>query len=402
MNFRTKLVKEVIMCSMAAAAVQGEVINAGDSIPKVLLIGHGFMGRHYRRNLCVLQEEGKVSLVGVVDIRKERLNGLDVPTFFSVKAALKATKPDIVAVVTNTPTHYEVIQEIFQAYAGSTPPALFVEKAIVEDSDQAARLHAQFQEKGYGRTIPFTCGYLFRQSAAVRDAIDYIKNHSLEIARVTTTWQKMRKPTRLSPGVHVDESTHSIDLIRYLFEQLGLANDRIVIHSKTMQRNPAIVDQVQQLAVYGEGAEQLNPVAEVSYQMTIGAIPVEGLSSFMRPPQIRQLSLHFTSGRTLTLSFDEEGNQRDRMTVTDGSEVVFTRVHEKPNKLRDEWRKYLQAYAEGRKEDDGMVVPENAFFDVLITEALGQDDLPADYELQNPYQKDGAFTKDPLQQLAMK
>lgn len=350
-------------------------------ILQVLIIGFGFMGENHYNNLLELEKQERVKIVGIVDSNQERfrvkkLEHISNCCFSTIEEAYAAgIKPDIVVLATNTATHYDMINDIFKqsAYRDVKLPALFAEKPLVENSQQAQEIITKLDEAGYGKTIPFNCGYLFRESPALDRCISYIKEHHLTIEKIKTVWQKMRDTRRPSAGVHIDEATHPVDvLVNYLFPVLNLPHDKIKLIVSSREYSRSIVNEELQTKLYG-----INhiPLASVDYDLTIGNVPVECHSSFMRAPQQREIWLDCEHHITLKVSFDEK-NADHFMVYQNGAEIVSAHF-EKPNKLFLEWLTFLDSIKGGTFCKASPKIPNlfDTYVDIFITETLGQAEI---------------------------
>ncbi len=348
----------------------GSLFSQAPLPPSVLVIGHGFMGTNHVKNLETLQKENAVQIIGVVDIDKNRLDSLNYPTFLSTKEALSQLCPDIVVIATNTKEHFDVLKTIFQS---GQHPALFVEKPLVETSAQTDEIMTFLKD----RQSVLTSGYLFRHSPIVGYAINYLNSHHFTVEKIQVRWQKKRAPTRPSAGVHIDEATHPVDLIlNQLLPALDIPNQPISIQCLSRKYNDSIVDQAQQALLYQENHEKLIPLAEVEFEIFTPTLPIRVFSSFLQPPQIREIVLHCSSETTLLLNFDKDQTDQLEIRSAQGMETI---VFEKPNKLLTEWRAFLDYYHTGTTSRS---IPsfEEMRTDILITEML--DEILLDQETQ--------------------
>ncbi len=307
--------------------------------PKALVVGHGFMGANHVRNLETLQQEGEVEIVAVVDTNPARLKDLKYPTYLSLEAALEKHSPDILVIASNTCTHFPLLQTVL---AQSSPPDLFVEKPLVESSQELSTLLPLLRAKGYEKNRNIVCGYLFRYSPALNDAIAYLRSEHLQIQDIKVIWQKERPPTRPSAGVHIDEATHPIDLVvHYLLRELGLPREPLTLQVTSTAYNSRIVDVAQQNILYANNPEKIVPLAEVSFQMQIGKIPLTAYSSFIKAPQKREVLLTCQNNTQVRIFFDEQ--QSDGWEVTKNGNTIKREVAKNPNKLLLEWRAFLES-----------------------------------------------------------
>lgn len=345
---------------------------------QVLIIGFGFMGENHFNNLKELEKTEQVQILGIVEsdpskFNNPKLNLIADRCFISVEDAYSAgLKPDIIVVASNTAAHYQTIQQIFTqcAYRGLKPPALFVEKPLVENCGQAEEIIETLHSYGYGKDIPFTCGYLFRDSPALDRCFGYINDDHFQIDEIQTIWQKLRDTKRPSAGVHIDEATHPVDiLVNYLFHILELPRDQITLTVHDRKSSLSIVNPELQKKFYGPDHI---PLAAVDYEMNIGAIPVKCHSSFMEAPQRREIWLkNINQSKTIVVSFDEK-NADHFIVLQDGNEIL-RETFDKPNKLLLEWKAWLATF----NGSQNPVIPTllDAYVDIAITQALGEEPI---------------------------
>ncbi|MBS0604596.1 MAG: Gfo/Idh/MocA family oxidoreductase [Verrucomicrobia bacterium] len=354
-----------------------------ESPPSVLVIGHGFMGSNHVKNLEILQKENRVRIVGIVDIDEKKLKNLPYPTFKDSEEACKALAPDIVVNATNTAAHYEVSQIVLNSFQRQRPPALFIEKPLVETSQQALQLASQLQEFGYGNHLPIACGYLFRNSPIVNKAIDHIKTHALRIEEIEVRWQKKRVPSRPSAGVHIDEATHPVDLIlNRILPALKLPSTPLSLICLSRQYDDSIIDIEQQRHLYPNLPEMLIPLAQVVFEIRTPTIPIHVFSSFIQPPQIREILLKCSNGAQLAMNFDIE--QNDRLEVRTPLREASVFIAEKPNKLLIEWRDFLEYY-HSSNATDSLASLADMVNDIHITELLNTIPLQQECPVESPF-----------------
>jgi len=317
-------------------------LNA-DTPPTVLIVGYGFMGSNHVKNLEALQKNQLVTIAGIVDTDAKRLEGLSYPCFLDFFEAYEAVSPDIVAITANTQAHYAIIQNILAASEGKKAPALFIEKPLVETSAQAEQCLEQLQNY----PAPLTCGYQFRNSPTVKSAIKFINENNLKIENIRAVWQKKRLPTRPSAGVHLDEATHPIDLIlNHLLPAVGMVNEPVSLVCHSRKYDDTMIDKQQQAMLYPYQPEQLLPLAEVAFEIQTPDTDISVFSSFIRAPQVRELTLHCSSDIIMKLNFDM--NQTDQISISRPPHTSFRTLsiesHQQPNKLLYEWHDFLQYY----------------------------------------------------------
>jgi predicted dehydrogenase len=357
---------------------------------KVLIIGFGFMGENHFNNLKELEKDGRIHVSGVIDndpskLLNKKLASIASCCFASIEKAYENNNYyDVVVVVTNTVTHNDIIKELFKCSVNQiNPPALFIEKPLVENTTQAKETVNFLYKMGYGSTLPFTCGYLFRESPALDKCIKYIQENGLKIQKVRTVWQKLRDTKRPSAGVHIDEATHPVDvLINYLFPVLGLSNKDITLKISKRDYSKSIVNQELQAKFYGSDHV---PLATVDYLLSVGGIPIEGHSSFMEGPQRREIWLKCDKDTDLKIAFDD--NKTDNFTINISGKNAGYYEFKDPNKLMLEWKTFLQSCQmkyEKSSSAKNFKIPslQDTLIDINITEALGNLEIGKEHSFQ--------------------
>ena len=335
----------------------------------VLLVGFGFMGEAHFNNLQEIQKKtGQVYIAGVVDFDPQKLvnpklSNIRDRCFKSLEEAYTGNRSyDIVVVATNTATHNLVIQQIFDhcVRQSSKLPAMFVEKPLVANTVEAEVMVKSMEKAGYGTTIPFTCGYIFRESPALEACLKYIQDNGMKIEEIETVWQKLRVPTRPSAGVHIDEATHPVDVLFYILLSLGMPCDNVSLKVLKREYARSIVDENLQAALYGPDHV---PLATVDYEIKIGDILVKAHSSFNEAPQRREL--WFNCGNDVKLKVACDIQNTDVFTVYVSGNEVLCQPFKNPNKLLREWETFLQ--------NSSRKIPtlQDALRDIKITEELG-------------------------------
>ncbi|MFC1710916.1 Gfo/Idh/MocA family oxidoreductase [Nanoarchaeota archaeon] len=354
-------------------------------IPKVMVVGYGQMGKYHYNSLAELQKDERVQIGPVIDINKEKLSSLEsnlVDTNFS--RAFDKTRPDIVALATNTATHNNILETIVKS---DQNPALFIEKPIVETSKDGIKIAEELREKGYGNEIPISFGYLIRQSLALKSAINYINSNKLKIKGFDVTWQKIRAPKRPSAGVHIDETTHSIDtILKYILPSTGNTSEAIILNNLVSKYDQSVVNVELQEQLYKGNKDKLIPMAQLEYDLSYSNIPIKGISSFMKLPFERNINISCEekdqNPLNVKVSFDKD--RTDEVSVIDHGRSIFydnfsTAEIRKGNVFR-EWDSFLNYYNSNKITPD-LATIENAVFDLKLTEAFGNKDLVFPYKI---------------------
>ena len=282
--------------------------------------------------------------------------------------------PDIIAICANTKIHAVLLEQVNAMSKKYGKAAnILVEKPLVANSKEGAVI-----KKLYSEHIGcLSSGYLFRQSPIVSAGINYLNEHSLAIKSIRTVWQKDRLqkgPPRPSEGVHIDEATHPLDLIvNCILPQVGVQADGVTILRSSCKKQSEvgqIVDQNKQEELYADDPSKLDPVAEVEYEIDVAGIRVIGLSSFVRAPQRREITIECNDGTTLCFEFDLSAG--DCLSKIEENKERVCLCEQKVDKLMLEWESFLNYCATGEKSYRIQTLPD-MLFDVRLTEALGQN-----------------------------
>lgn len=352
---------------------------------KTLVVGHGYMGRIHLSTLQLLRQQRKVGALSVIDTDPSRLPGIDdsVKTYISLEKALVEEKPELIVVASNTAKHAENIQDIVRfAEQQDHFPSLFVEKPFVGSMDEATTLIPQLQAAGYGSTNPLAFAYLMRFSGAVDAARCYLGGVSSRIMNIDILWQKKRLPTRPSAGIHIDETTHGIDLAFYLLENDRDKIKKAALFEKECDYSLAIVEEEAQRCLYGE---KHLPMARVRYRFTVDDfVSLSGLSSFLDDPQRREMTIYIAGGQEIRLLFDV--NKKDFFSVWYPRlgncriipEQEFPLDTAETNRSYQELAAMIE-YHQAGKRPEKLVGLDDAVRDLALTELLGREDLVLPY-----------------------
>jgi predicted dehydrogenase len=176
---------------------------------KGCVVGLGAMGSHHARVLYELQEEAKIKLLGVADIREERAKeaakkyGVD---WFTDYRSLLKKKPDFVIVTTPTEIHREVALAAINEGCH-----VLVEKPIAYTLEDGKKIVDAAKKKG----VQLMIGHIER----FNPTIDVIKERvGKERILLIGAVRIGPKPSaeRINTGVVADLGVHDIDIIRYI------------------------------------------------------------------------------------------------------------------------------------------------------------------------------------------
>jgi len=176
---------------------------------KGCVIGLGAMGSHHARVLYELQEEAKIKLIGVADIKedraKEAAKKYGVEWFTDYKMLLKK-KPDFAIVTVPTELHREVALEVINEGCH-----VLVEKPIAYTLEDGRKIVDAAQKKG----VQLMIGHIERFNPTIDVIKERIgKEKILLIGAVRIG--PMPSSERITTGVVADLGVHDIDLIRYI------------------------------------------------------------------------------------------------------------------------------------------------------------------------------------------
>jgi predicted dehydrogenase len=179
---------------------------------RVAVIGLGAMGANHAR---VYGELPGAELVAVADRAENRLRsvGRAVHAYTDYRALLERARPDAVSIAVPTRLHLDVALACIERGL----PVL-VEKPLGADLAECLRL----QEAAAAAGVPLMPGHIERFNPVVRslkrhlEAGDYGRVYGVSVRRVGPFYERER-----DVGVVHDLATHDIDLVRWLFGEVG-------------------------------------------------------------------------------------------------------------------------------------------------------------------------------------
>ena len=176
---------------------------------KGCVIGLGAMGSNHARVLYELQEEAKIKLVGLADIKedraKEAAKKYGVDWFTDYKKLLKK-KPDFAIVSVPTELHREVVLEAINEGCH-----VLVEKPIAYTLEDGRKIVDAAKKKG----VQLMVGHIERFNPTIDVIKERIgKERILLIGAVRIG--PMPSSERINTGVVADLGVHDIDLFRYI------------------------------------------------------------------------------------------------------------------------------------------------------------------------------------------
>ncbi|MDF1646271.1 MAG: Gfo/Idh/MocA family oxidoreductase [Legionellaceae bacterium] len=303
---------------------------------KALLIGCGQMGMTHLINLF---NHDLIMHVTVVDRNSEvDANIINLPqrkdySFYQeLDSAIRDLDLDnlgLCVIASNTACHKEHLLALISQFNGlKTPPLIFVEKPLVEDL-QALEEIKPLLDNYPGHLLG---GYLIRHSPASIHAANYLFEHTLKINSVTINWTKNRAPTRPSPGVLVDETTHGLDLVlNDLIKHTGfsVSENNIDVLSVKGALSNKVVDIQKQKALYGTLTPQV--LADLRFRLRVHAslsggeeeheILVTGRSSFNAEVFGRSIELVCSDNTIIRCVFDDDS--QDKLVILKNNEDIY-------------------------------------------------------------------------------
>ena len=381
---RTGVMRTIVRKSFAISPHKRNIYNIKEDKkrmrPKVMLVGFGIFGKVHYAALKLLEDQGKLTILCVVDSDPKKLLGI-ANGYSNFEEAL-ALNPDIVCISTNTALHYTQLCTILEKNfeKKSSYPSLFIEKPIVETLEEALAIKRKFDSINFFDTAVCSCGYLIRFSKALKGALEYIQSQKAAIKSFDVVWQKKREPIRPSAGIHIDETTHAVDvIINYILPRLGIAVQKITITNLEPIYSLEIVDPIIQKKLYGNMSAV--PMAQLSYNLLINNIPLQGFSSFIQSPMKRTIQIYLHNGDYMCVHFDKEGY--DVIEINGVIKGTFSCLG-KHGRVYLEWKSFLEYYST-KKKSDLLASLDDAIVDIAITEKLGDKHLniPFSFSMKN-------------------
>jgi len=176
---------------------------------KGCVIGLGAMGSNHIRVLYELQDEGKVKLVGVADIRedlaREVAKKYEVEWFTDYKKLLEK-KPDFAVVSVPTRFHREVAEDAVKEGCH-----VLVEKPIAHTITDAKKILETAKKVGAQLMV----GHIERFNPVVQEIKERLGKEKAQLIGAVRVGPPLPSQ-RTETGVVIDLAVHDIDIIRYL------------------------------------------------------------------------------------------------------------------------------------------------------------------------------------------
>lgn len=191
----------------------------------ILIIGYGNIAQRHILNIKKIYPD---SYIDVLRNKNKIEDNKNIRRFFFNKKHVNKNIYQYVFICSNTHTHFEYLK-----YFAKTNAKIFVEKPLLNKSNEIRK--TQSFEKKYKNQI--TVGYVLRFHPIIQKLKSLLNNNVvgeiLDIEIFSTSfvkfWNKSNKtiPSYLDPqkgGGAINELSHEIDLIFYLFKSLKVNN----------------------------------------------------------------------------------------------------------------------------------------------------------------------------------
>lgn len=182
------------------------------------VIGIGFMGKIHLTKLAQLQKEGKVNVVAVADINKEKITSQileecgvpDAESFIDYRELLKNYSGDLDAVTIATPTslHYSIAKDALNNNIN-----VLIEKPGCETKEQAVKLKEIAENKERNIYV----GYQLRFKPPVVYTKKILEEEGLKVHSIRGSFGKYQPKS--NTGAHRDLSSHGLDLINIFMKE---------------------------------------------------------------------------------------------------------------------------------------------------------------------------------------
>jgi Oxidoreductase family, NAD-binding Rossmann fold len=178
------------------------------SLQRMLLIGAGAAGSRFLRAGAVLQERGKVEVVGVCDRLSLADRPFGVPVFDDVDSAMLACRADLVVVAVTDTEHASVLARVLRS--PQRPRVVACEKPLTTTPDD----HRMVEDLARANGVVVTVNYLEECSPVVAQYLDWRRAAGARPSRVEFFWGKNRLGD-LRPTIGaLSEISHPLDLVR--------------------------------------------------------------------------------------------------------------------------------------------------------------------------------------------
>jgi predicted dehydrogenase len=192
---------------------------------RVMLAGHGVRGRQWA---AALRGDPRTELAGVADANPAILDGLDVPTFATLEAALEAVPTDAVILATPPDVHSH---DVKVSSARGFP--VLCEKPLTEDIDEAIDLVETVDRNGTLLLVGMNFRFI-PSSRELRRLVETREYGNAMFGQFTYIWNRDGRrpdlndyPLTMAQPMLLEQSIHHLDLMRYVYarEVLSVSAD---------------------------------------------------------------------------------------------------------------------------------------------------------------------------------
>ena len=251
------------------------------------VIGLGAMGSNHVRVLHELQEERKIELVGVADIKedlaKEIAQRYGVDWFTDYRNLLKK-KPDFVVVAVPTKLHRKVAIDAIKKGC-----SILVEKPIAHTISEGGKIVEAAKRNG----VRLMVGHIERFNPAVQEIKNRIFGEKIVLVGAVRVGP-MPPPQRLDTGVVIDLAVHDIDVIRYL------TNSEFKKVSAFISGNESNLEKSAVLSFEMETGALAYIIANVITPLKIRRIEVTTAKRFIRGDLISHKVTEYSGGQLIS------------------------------------------------------------------------------------------------------
>ena len=263
-------------------------------IERVLLVGYGYAGRRFAAAIDHLSMKGlPIKLVGLCDLRRERLAGASTECFTVLSEALDALAPTVICATVNEESHAAVFAELHDY-----PRSLVLSEKPLASTYEDAERACEALTNHY-----FSMNMVERFSPIIKFCFEWLDTEGpFKVIRVESFWGKHRvRDPRPTMGV-LTEIVHPLDLFRLLFV-------------------PGEVEAVDGIATSSDFSCHSTPLLDsVDVIFRSGDIPIVLHSSFVWARRLRMMTAFIRSARDevfrMELEFDNPKWDCDRFEVT--------------------------------------------------------------------------------------
>lgn len=288
---------------------------------RIGMIGAGGIAMQHLEKLAQIDN---VEIVGISDVNKEQAekvaNQYNATVFEEVDDLVSPDKIDALFVCTPPFVRGE-IEEI----AAKRGIHLFVEKPIGLDLETVERKAKIIKESG----VVNASGYSLRYLDTVQEAKSYLKNKQIDLVlakrigglHVPSWWRDVKR----SGGPFVEQTTHQVDMIRYLAGEIAEVNGRFEQRS-VLQDDPTAT---------------INDTGAVEFELESGALGNISYSCVSHHFYKAEVEIF---GRNFYVQIDS-----DYLRIVD--DKVDKSFVSRIDKVLEQDKRFIQAIESGRPDD---------------------------------------------------